>query len=53
VADLYGVRHPAGMPERALIVVDKAGKVAWIHVHRPTAEVPDAEAMFEVLRKLP
>jgi peroxiredoxin len=53
VADLYGVRHPAGMPERALIVVDKAGKVAWIHVHRPTGEVPDAEAMFEVLRKLP
>jgi peroxiredoxin (alkyl hydroperoxide reductase subunit C) len=53
VADLYGVRHPAGMAERALIVVDKAGKVAWIHVQRPMGEVPDAEAMFEVLRKLP
>ena len=52
VADAYGVRHPAGMAERALFIIDKAGKIAWIHVHRPTAEVPDSEEMFEVLRKL-
>lgn len=52
VTDLYGVRHPAGMPERALIVVDKNGRIAWIHVHRPTASVPDDEEMFDVLRKL-
>ncbi|HZC07097.1 MAG TPA: redoxin domain-containing protein [Ktedonobacterales bacterium] len=52
VVDLYGVRHPAGMAERALIVVDKSGKVAWIHVHRPTGEVPDNEELFAVLRKL-
>jgi peroxiredoxin (alkyl hydroperoxide reductase subunit C) len=52
VADLYGVRHPAGMPERALFVVDESGKIAWIHVHKPTAEVPDNEELFEVLRKL-
>lgn len=52
VADAYGVRHPAGMAERALIVVDKTGKVAWIHVHRPTGEQPDNEELFEVLRKL-
>lgn len=52
VVDLYGVRHPAGMPERALFVIDKGGKIAWIHVHRPTGEVPDSEELFEVLRKL-
>jgi peroxiredoxin (alkyl hydroperoxide reductase subunit C) len=52
VVDLYGVRHAAGMAERALIVVDKSGKVAWIHVHRPTGEAPDNEELFEVLRKL-
>jgi peroxiredoxin len=52
VVDLYGVRHAAGMPERALVVVDKSGKIAWIHVHRPTGEVPDNEELFEVLRKL-
>ena len=52
VVDLYGVRHPAGMAERALVVVDKGGKVAWIHVHRPMGETPDNEELFEVLRKL-
>ena len=52
IADLYGVRHPGGMAERALIVGDKSGKIAWIHVHRPTGEAPDNEELFEVLRKL-
>ncbi|HEX9413072.1 MAG TPA: redoxin domain-containing protein [Ktedonobacterales bacterium] len=53
VTDAYGARHPAGMPERALFVVDKTGRLAWIHVHRPTGESPDNEELFEVLRKLP
>ena len=52
IADRYGVRHTAGMPERALVVVDKAGKIAWILVHRPTSTAPDNEELFEVLRKL-
>ena len=52
VTDLYGVRHAAGMPERALFVVDKQGRIAWIHVHRPTGEAPDNEELFAVLRKL-
>jgi mycoredoxin-dependent peroxiredoxin len=52
VADLYGVRHAVGMPERALFVVDKAGKVAWILIHRPIGTAPDNEELFEVLRKL-
>jgi mycoredoxin-dependent peroxiredoxin len=52
VVDMYGARHMAGMPERALFIIDKQGIVRWIHVHRPTGEVPDAEEMFEVLRKL-
>ncbi len=52
VVDAYGVRHALGVAERALFVVDKAGKVAWIHVHRPLGEVPDSEELFDVLRKL-
>jgi peroxiredoxin len=40
------------MPERALFVVDKAGRIAWIHVHRPIGQVPDSEELFDVLRKL-
>ena len=46
------MRLPTGAAERALVVVDKSGKIAWIHVHRPTGEVPDNEELFEVLRKL-
>lgn len=52
VVDLYGVRHAAGMAERALFVIDKNGKITWIHVHRPIGEPPDNEELFEVLRKL-
>lgn len=52
VVDLYGVRHMAGMPERALFVIDKTGTIRWVHVHRPTGETPDNEELFEILRKL-
>ncbi len=52
VVDRYGVRLPTGAAERALIVVDKSGKIAWIHVHRPTGEAPDNEELFDVLRRL-
>lgn len=52
VVDLYGVRHPAGMAQRALIVVDKQGKVAWIHVHQPIGEAPNNEELFDALRRL-
>jgi peroxiredoxin len=52
VVDLYGVRLPTGAAERALIVVDKGGKIAWIHVHRPTSEVPDNEELFDIRRRL-
>ncbi len=52
VTDLYGARHAAGMPERALFVIDKSGKVVWAHVHRPIGEAPDNEELFAKLRSL-
>jgi peroxiredoxin len=52
VAQKYGVLHELGMPERALFVIDKEGKIRWIHVHRPLSEAPDNEELFDVLRKL-
>ncbi len=52
VAQKYGVLHDLGMPERALFVIDKEGKIRWIHVHRPLAEAPDNEELFDVLRQL-
>lgn len=52
VAQKYGVLHELGMPERALFVIDKEGKIHWIHVHRPIGEAPDNEELFDVLKKL-
>jgi len=50
--DLYGVRHPRGMAERALFVIDKEGIIRYIEVQHSPAEMPDNEDLFEALRKL-
>ncbi|GLV56105.1 peroxiredoxin [Dictyobacter sp. S3.2.2.5] len=52
VVDLYGVRHAAGMPERALFVIDKEGVIRYIEVQHSPGEMPDNEDLFESLRKL-
>lgn len=52
VVDLYGVRHEAGMPERALIVIDKEGVIRYIEVLNSPGDMPNNEDLFEALRKL-
>jgi alkyl hydroperoxide reductase subunit AhpC len=52
VAQKYGVLRDAGITERALFIVDKEGKIAYIDVHE-LEMVPDNEDLFEVLRQLP
>ena len=52
IVDLYGVRHPAGMAERALFVIDKEGVIRYIEIQHSPAEMPDNEDLFEALRKL-
>lgn len=52
VVDLYGVRHAAGMAERALFVIDKEGVIRYIEVMNAPGEMPDNEDLFEALRKL-
>jgi peroxiredoxin (alkyl hydroperoxide reductase subunit C) len=52
VVDLYGVRHAAGMPERALFVIDKEGIVRYIEITHVPAVLPDNEDLFEALRKV-
>jgi peroxiredoxin (alkyl hydroperoxide reductase subunit C) len=42
VAEKYGVLLPMGIAERAVIGIDKDGKVAYINVN-PILEVPDLE----------
>ena len=52
VVDLYGVRHAAGMPERALVVVDKEGVIRYIEVLNAPGDMPNNEDLFEAMRKL-
>jgi peroxiredoxin len=52
VAKKYGVlREGAGHTERALFIIDKQGKVAYIDVHDISLQ-PDNEDLFEALRQL-
>ena len=52
VARKFGAyRAKDGISERALFVVDKAGKLAYIDIH-DISDQPDNEDLFEVLRKL-
>jgi mycoredoxin-dependent peroxiredoxin len=52
VVDMYGVRHPLGMSNRALIVIDKKGVIRYIEVLNNPGDMPDNEDLFEALRKL-
>ena len=51
VAQRYGVLHPGGMAQRALVIVDKDGIVRFIDVHE-LKEAPDPTVLFEELDKL-
>ena len=52
VVDLYGLRHAAGMSNRAVIVIDKEGVIRFIEVQDSPGNMPDNENLFEALRKL-
>ncbi len=52
VAQRYGVfLDERGVAQRAIIVVDREGRIAYIDVHK-LDEQPDPEVLLEVLRKL-
>ena len=52
VVDLYGVRHQAGMAERALFAIDKEGVIRFIEVQESPGNMPDNENLFEALRHI-
>lgn len=53
VAQKYGVFRPKeGFSERAIFVVDKAGKIAWSKVY-DIPELPKNEEVFAALNRLP
>ena len=52
VAKAYGAyRANDGISERALFIVDKEGKLAFVDIHN-ISDQPDNEELFDVLRKL-
>ena len=51
ITQAYGVLREGGFAERALFVIDRAGKIAYAHINA-IGEVPDNEPVFEVLRQL-
>ena len=50
----YGLVHPKvpAISERATVIVDKTGKVAFVQVQSNTLEVRDMNAVREALKKL-
>lgn len=52
VSKSYGAwRENDGISERALFIVDKQGKIAYVDIH-DISDQPDNEELFDVLRKL-
>jgi len=48
VAEAYGVMRADGIPERAIFVVDKSGKIAWAAKY----DIPQQPPQEELLRRL-
>ncbi len=51
IVDLYGIRHQAGMSERALFAIDKEGVIRYIEIQDSPGNMPDNENLFEALRR--
>ena len=45
----FGVYHPGGFPQRALVIIDPQGVVAWSYEADNPAELPGANLIFDGL----
>ena len=45
----FGVLHPGGFPQRALVVVDPDGTVRWSHQAERVGDLPGANLIFDAL----
>jgi peroxiredoxin len=52
IVDRYGVRHQAGMAERALFAIDKEGVIRFVEIQDAPGNMPDNENLFEALRRI-
>ncbi len=46
----FGVYHPGGFPQRALVIVDPDGTVRWSHQAASPGDLPGANLIFDALR---
>jgi peroxiredoxin len=45
----FGVYHPGGFPQRALVIVDPDGSVRWSHMAESPGDLPGANLIFDAL----
>ncbi len=45
----FGVYHPGGFPQRALVMVDPDGTVRWSHLADSPGDLPGANLIFDAL----
>jgi peroxiredoxin (alkyl hydroperoxide reductase subunit C) len=45
----FGVYHPGGFPQRALVIVDPDGSVRWSHQAEKPSDLPGANLIFDAL----
>lgn len=46
----FGVLHPGGFPQRALVVIDPDGGVRWSHQAASPGDLPGANLIFDALQ---
>jgi peroxiredoxin (alkyl hydroperoxide reductase subunit C) len=49
VCDAFGVLHPGGFPQRALVIVGPDGLVKWSHQADAPSDLPGANLIFDGL----
>jgi peroxiredoxin len=52
VAGEYQVLRPDGIPDRALYLIDKSGRIAWRKLHQ-MPDLPELEELLGQIRQLP
>jgi peroxiredoxin (alkyl hydroperoxide reductase subunit C) len=50
VCRAFGVLHPGGFPQRALVIIDPGGIVRWSYEAPSPAELPGANLIFDGLK---
>ena len=48
----FGVLHPSGSPERALVLIGPDAVVRWSHMAEDSSEIPGANLIFDALAAL-